>query len=245
MKRLRAALPLVLLVALGIALFFSGGLNNLNPEHLVDRYAQLQQIIAHYPWIFRIAYVGFLALVVSTGIPVSTIVTVAGGLLLGIAQASALSTVGAVLGSLLLFSVTKLALGEPSEHASSRPAPALVERLRHGYLHHPVNYTLFLRLAPGLPWGGVTVALAWLRCPLKLFIGATTTGAVATSIIEASVGVAIHEGLQRGKQHFDLFAMLFSPYILLSLGGLALLALLPLLFGHLHNPPGTQDPPSS
>ncbi len=232
MKRLRAALPLLVLVAIGIAMYFSGGLDSLNPAQLASRHGELQHIIAQYPWIARIAYVGFLALVVATGIPASPVVTVAGGLLLGVAQASALSTVGVVLGSLLLFVVTRLALGEPSRHP-----PELVERLRHGYAHHPVNYTLFLRLAPGLPWGGVTVALAWLRCPLKLFLGATTVGGVATSILESTIGAGIGEGFQRDQQHFNLIAMLFNPYILMSLGGLALLALLPLLFGYLHHPP--------
>ncbi|HET7268706.1 MAG TPA: VTT domain-containing protein [Oleiagrimonas sp.] len=239
MKRLRAALPLILLVGIGIALFASGGLDNLSPAQLASQHGQLHEMIYRYPWISRVAYVGFLTIVVATGVPISSVVTVAAGLLLdSIAEASALSTVGVVLGSLLLFAVTRLALGEPA-----RRAPALAERLRHGYAHHPLNYTLFLRLAPGLPWGGVTVALAWLRCPMKLFLGATTVGAVATTIIESTVGAGIREGLARGQQHFSLWAMLFNPYILASLGGLALLALVPLLFGHLHRPPHTSDRP--
>jgi uncharacterized membrane protein YdjX (TVP38/TMEM64 family) len=236
-KRLRAALPLIVLLAIGVALFISGGLNSLNPEQLADRHGQLHVLLAAYPWLSRLAYVGFLAMVVATGIPASVVVTVAAGILLGIAQASALSTVGVVLGSLLLFAVSGLALGEPSRHP-----PELVERLRHGYAHHPVNYTLFLRLAPGLPWGGVTVALAWLRCPLRLFLGATTVGAIATSIIESTIGAGIAQGLRQGRSHFDLVALLFDPYILLPLGGLALLALLPLLFGHLHRPPDSPPP---
>lgn len=240
MKRLRAVLPLILLVGIGIALFVSGGLNNLDPAQLASGHGQLRQMIDHYPWISCVAYVGFLAIVVATGIPVSAVVTVAAGLMLdNIAEASVLSTIGVVLGSLLLFAVTRLALGE-----TTRPAPALAERLRHGYAHHPLNYALFLRLAPGLPWGGVTVALAWLRCPLKLFLGATTVGALAMSIIESTVGAGIREGLARGQQHFSLWAMLFNPYILASLAGLALLALVPLLFGHLHRAPHSSDPPS-
>ncbi|HEX7338788.1 MAG TPA: VTT domain-containing protein [Rhodanobacteraceae bacterium] len=232
MKRLRAALPLVILIAIGIALFASGGLDNLSPTALADKHHELQRIIAHYPWIAAIAYVGFLAIVVATGIPVSSVVTVAAGLLFGVVPAIALSSVGVVLGSTLLLFVTRLALGEPT-----RAAPALVERLRHGYAHHPLNYTLFLRFAPGLPWGAVTVALAWLRIPLKLFLIATTAGAVAMSIIESLIGAGIGEALDRGQRHFNLAAMLFNPYILLSLGGLAVLALLPLLFGRLHHPP--------
>lgn len=241
MKRLRAALPLIVLIAIGIALFVSGGLDSLSPGQLASRHAQLQAIIGHYPWISRMAYVGFLAMVVATGIPASVVITVAAGVLLGIAQASALSTVGVVLGSLLLYAVTSLALGEPT-----RRAPELVDRLRHGYLHHPVNYTLFLRLVPGLPWGGVTIALAWLRCPVGLFVGATTVGAIATSIIESTIGAGIAQGLARGQHHFNLMALLFDPYILLSLGGLAILALLPLVFRRLrHLSPHAPDPPAS
>lgn len=241
MRRLRAALPLVILVATGIALFASGALSSLSPEQLVNSHSQLQQSIAHYPWIARLAYVGLLAIVVATGIPASVVITVAAGLLFGIIQGTVLSTIGVLLGSWLLFFATQMALGKERHQA-----PALVERLRHGYAHHPVNYTLFLRLAPGLPWGGVTVALAWLRCPLKLFTGATATGAVVMSIIESAIGTGIGEGLARGQHHFDLMAMLFNPYILISLGGLALLALLPLLFGHLHRPPPDRpSPPSS
>ncbi|HET6586952.1 MAG TPA: VTT domain-containing protein [Oleiagrimonas sp.] len=237
MKRLRAALPLIALVATGIALFASGAFNNLSPEQLANSHGHLQQTIVHYPWISRLAYVGLLAMVVATGIPASVVITVAGGLLFGILQATALSTVGVLLGSWLLFFATRMALGK-----ERHKAPALVERLRHGYAHHPGNYTLFLRLAPGLPWGGVTVALAWLRCPLKLFSSATALGALVMSVIESAIGTGIREGLARGQHHFDLMAMLFNPYIVLPLVALALLALLPLLFGHLHRPP---DPPSS
>ncbi len=240
MKRLRAALPFFALVALGIALFASGALDNFSPAELANQHSPLQLTIAHYPWISRVGYVGLLAIVVATGMPVTVVVTVSAGLLFGIMQATALSTVGVVLGSLLLFAATRLALGD-----ERREAPPLVERLRHGYAHHPLNYNLFLRLAPGLPWGGVTVALAWLRCPLGLFMGTTTIGAVVMCVIESSIGAGIREGLSRGQQHFHLKAMLFDPYIVMSLVALALLALLPLLFGHLHQPPDDTDPPPS
>ncbi len=229
MRRLRAALPLLLLVATGITLFASGALDSLTPAQLADTHGQLRAGIAQFPWLARLAYIGLLALVVATGIPVSVVVTVAAGVLFGIAEGTLWSTIGVTLGSLLLFAATQLALGRQRGRA-----PALVERLRHGFLHHPVNYTLFLRLAPGLPWGGVTIALVWLRCPLKLFTGATAAGALVMSVIESTIGAGIADGLERGRHHFDLGAMLLDPFILLPLLALALLSLLPLLFGRLH-----------
>lgn len=238
MKRLRAALPLLLLVATGIALFASGALDNLTPSQLADTHGQLRAGIAQFPWLARLGYIGLLALVVATGIPVSVVVTVAAGVLFGMTEATLWSTVGVTLGSLLLFAATQLALGRRRGHA-----PALVERLRHGYEHHPVNYTLFLRLAPGLPWGGVTIALAWLRCPLKLFVVATGTGALVMSVIEAAIGAGIADSLEQGQQHVDLGTMLMSPHILLPLLALALLALLPLLLGRLRHAGRPADKP--
>lgn len=236
MKRLRAALPLLLLIATGIALFASGALDSLTPEQLADTHGQLRSAIAQFPWLARLAYVGLLALVVATGIPVSVVLTVAAGVLLGIAEATIWSTIGVTLGSLMLFAATQLAMGK-----TRGKAPALVERLRHGYDHHPFNYTMFLRLAPGLPWGGVTIALVWLRCPLKLFSAATFIGALIMSVIESNIGAGIASGLEHGRQHFNLTAMLLSPHILLPLLALALLALLPLFFGRWHRPPNHHD----
>jgi len=239
MKRLRAFLPLVILIATGIAFFVSGALDNLTPDQLINSHSQLQRAIADFPWLASMGYIGLLAIVVATGIPASVVITVAAGLLFGIWRATLLSTIGVLLGSWLLFFATRLALGN-----ERHKAPALVERLRHGYAHHPVNYTLFLRVAPGLPWGGVTVALAWLRCSWRLFTGATAVGALVMSIIESTIGAGIRDGLARGQQHFDLVTMLFIPSILLSLGGLAILALLPLMFGHLHRPsPSSESRP--
>lgn len=246
MKRWLAMWPLALLVACGVALLASGILGQLAPGQLAI--AHWQAIITQHPWLTRLSYLAVLTLVVATGIPASVVVTVAGGLLFGLVDGTVLSTVGMVLGSLLLFMATRMALGK-----QRRKMPALVERLRYGYARHPGNYTLFLRLIPGVPWGGVTVALAWLRCPLMLFIGATAAGSVVMASIESSIGTAIGKGLARGQKHFDLMRMLLDPYILSSLSALAVLALLPLLFHRLHgthgnpihSPTNAPEPPSA
>ena len=69
MSRLRASLPLILLVLAGIVLFSSGVLDRLHPEQLVTHQAQLRAGIADSPWLSRLAYIGLLTLAMSTGIP--------------------------------------------------------------------------------------------------------------------------------------------------------------------------------
>ena len=90
-----------------------------------------------------------------------------------------------------------------------------------------MSYTLFLRFLPILPFGAVTVGLAWLRCPLWLFIGATWLGGTITLIFETSIGAGIGTVLSQSTRFsMDLF---MHREVLLPSGALAVLALLPLL----------------
>lgn len=226
MSRWRAALPLLLLVLAGIALFASGSLDQLSPPWLVAHQSELRTQIAAHPWLSRLAYIGLLTLAMATGLPGTIVVILAGGFAFGVVDATLTTSVGLTLGSLILYLASRYAFGP-----GSRQPPAFVDRLHHGFERHPVSYTLFLRFVPVLPFGGVTVALAWLRCPLWLFLGATWLGGTLTAIFETSIGA----GLGDAMSHTSRFGMslLMHREVLLPLGAIACLALLPLLLGKL------------
>lgn len=226
MSRWRAALPLLLLVAAGIVLFASGVLDRLHPDQLVAHQQELHAQIAENPWLSRLAYVGLLTLAMSTGIPGTIIIILAGGFAFGTVQGTLCSSVGLTLGSLILYLASRYAFGAGSKHP-----PKLVERLHHGFERHPVSYTLFLRFVPVAPFGLVTVCLAWLRCPLWLFLGATWLGGTLALVFETSIGTGLGDVL-RHSDHVG-FGLLLHREVLLPLGAIALLALLPLLVGRL------------
>jgi uncharacterized membrane protein YdjX (TVP38/TMEM64 family) len=224
MKRLRALLPLLLLIATGAVLFFSGALRHLDPRHLVADHAQLRHLATASPWLARLSYLGIMVLAVASGMPGLVLITIAGGLIFGLVESTVLSTLGLVLGSLLLFLAARYALG-----AGERPAPLLAEKIRAGFLGHPASYTLFLRLVPVFPFGGVTLGLAWLRCPLWLFMAATAAGGMVLVGFESAVGAGLSEAMARGEPigvH-----MVMEWHILLPLCALAILALVPVLLG--------------
>ncbi len=80
---------------------------------------------------------------------------------------------------------------------------------------------------PVAPFGLLTVALAWLRCPLWLFIGATWFGGTVMLSFETSIGAGLGHALSHGQRlSVDLF---FDPGVIGPLGALALLSLVPLL----------------
>jgi uncharacterized membrane protein YdjX (TVP38/TMEM64 family) len=215
-------LPLVLLVLAGIVLFASGSLDQLTPHQLLANQASLHAQLDEHPWLSRAAFTGLLTLTVATGVPGTFIVILAGGFAFGVLDATMYSSVGLTLGSLILFLASRYAFGP-----GSRQPPALVARLHHGFEQHPVSYTLFLRFIPVVPFGAVTVALAWLRCPLWLFLGASWLGGTVSLIFETSIGAGLGDAMsQSDSLGLGLF---LHREVLLPLGALALLALLPLL----------------
>ncbi len=223
MSRLRAALPLILLVIAGIVLFSSGALDRLHPEQLVTHQAQLRAQIADSPWLARIAFIGLLTMAMSTGIPGTVIIIMAGGFAFGAVEGTAYASIGLTLGTLILYLASRYAFGAGSKHP-----PAIVDKLHHGFERHPVAYTLFLRFVPVAPFGLITVGLAWLRCPLWLFMGASWLGGTVSTIFETSIGAGLGEALARTEGHFTA-DLLMQRSIWLPLTAIAVLALLPLL----------------
>ncbi|MBS0432714.1 MAG: VTT domain-containing protein [Proteobacteria bacterium] len=221
MRRLRALIPLLLLIGIGIALWATGALDRFRPEQLVAQQHEWQQSIAAHPLLAWCIYAGLVALVIATCVPASWVVILAGGMLFGILHATLLTAVGEVLGSLVLFLAAGHAFG-----SGERPPPKLVERVRRGYLEHPVSYTLFLRLVPVLPFGGVTVALAWLRCPLWLFAVSTFVGGGVMAIFETAIGAGLARSIGAGEPFGP--HLFLQPRVLVPVVALAALALVPI-----------------
>lgn len=228
MKRIRTLLPLLLLLSLGIALFFSGMFDRLRPENLVAQQAGLQMLVDQHPWQASLVYMLLVTLTVATGIPGSVVVIIAGGMLFGIVEGTLVSLVGLTIGSLILFLASRAAF------APGKPGtpPPLVTRLRAGYGAYPVSYTMFLRLVPFFPFGAVTVALAWLRCSLTLFLLASSIGGGVMLVFETALGAGLAESVvaHGGVVSLDL---LDQRNVILPLLGMATLALVPIVLGQL------------
>jgi len=226
MKRWRSFLPLIVLIGIGIALLSTGQFNRFRPETLATEQASLQAQIAAHPVIAGLIHVSVVTLAISTGIPGAIVLILAGGMLFGTLYGTILSCLGVTLGALALFLASRHAFGD---HQHGETAPGLVGRLRGGYLAHPVSYTFFLRLVPFFPFGGVTVGLAWLRCPIWLFLTATAVGGSVMTGIETALGAGLAKNI--GENHAVSFSLFDDPHVYVPLIGMGLLALLPILIG--------------
>ena len=233
MSRLRAFVPLLILVAIGVAVGASGMLEHLSPHRIMAEQANWSRQIASQPALAYIIYIAVLSLSIATAMPGPLLIIIAGGMLFGMGKAIGLSLAGEVLGSLLLFFAARHAFG-----TGRRPPPKFVERIRQGYQLHPVSYTLFLRFVPLFPFGGITVALAWLRCPVWLFTSATALGGVIMLVFETAIGAGLSQSIAEGKGITP--HLIVEPHIWLPLVGLGLLALSPVLIQKLRSNGSTE-----
>lgn len=230
MKRLRAFLPLLVLIAIGVALFLGGALDRFDPHRIVQEEADLRASIVAHPMLAGLAQMGLMTLAIATGIPGAVVIVLAGGMLFGIVEGTLLSSAGTTLGALILFFASRSAFA-----SGNGKAPAMVERLRAGYRAYPVSYAMFLRLVPFFPFGGVTIALAGLGCPLWLFLLATATGGSVMIAFETALGAGLTETIAReGAVSLNLFA---HRGVLLPLLGMAVLALGPIVLAQLRRKP--------
>jgi uncharacterized membrane protein YdjX (TVP38/TMEM64 family) len=228
-KRLRAFLPLLILIAIGVVMAASGQLDRLRPSHLAAQQTHLREEIALFPLAARAGYVALTTLAVATGIPGSVVIIFAGGMLFGILAGTVLSAIGLTLGALILFFAARSAFAH-----GTGSTPLLAERLRAGFHAYPFSYTMFLRLVPFFPFGAVTVALAWLRCPLWLFLVTSIIGGTVMLAFECALGAGLANTIaQQGSISIHL---LREPRVLLPLLGMAVLALVPIVLGQLRRP---------
>jgi len=226
MKRLRSFLPLIVLISIGIALLLSGALDRFRPETLGAEQVHLRAQIAEHPVIAALIQIAIVTLAISTGIPGALVLIMAGGMLFGTFLGTFLSGIGTTLGATILFLASRSAF----EQGNGEP-PALVGKLRAGYHAYPISFAMFLRLVPFFPFGGVTIALAWLRCPLWLFLTATVLGGTVMIAFETALGAGLTDTIAReGQVSLNLFT---HRRVLLPVLGMAVLALAPIVLSQL------------
>lgn len=220
LRHLRKALPLLALLGIGAALYALGAHSLVAPERLVAEHERLATLITAAPISARLVLLGVFTGAVATGMPGTVVLVFAAGFLFGVAEATLWTTVGLTLGSLLLFLASRRAF-----RSGRRAPPPRVERLRVGYLRSPFSYTLFLRLIPVLPYGITTLTLAWLRCPLPIFIATSLLGGSVMLAFETAIGAGLADHLASGRALGP--ALLLEPRILIPVAVLAALALVP------------------
>lgn len=137
-------------------------------------------------------------------------------------------TVAATIGASLLFLTARTAFGQVFYHKAGH---RLLDKLEYGFREHAASYLLFLRFIPLFPFFIVNVAGAFFKVPFWVFVWTTFVGMIPSVFVYAQAG----RGLAMLLHSPDPLnpANLFNLHLTIALIGLALLALVPVLFRHL------------
>ncbi|MEJ2121197.1 MAG: VTT domain-containing protein [Alphaproteobacteria bacterium] len=225
-------IPLGILLA-GLIAFFATGLNKyVSFAELAKHHTALAAWVQDNFLLAVLCYVAAYAVMIAFSLPGGAVATIFGGFLFstvvdgipGTILAAAIVVIGATVGATALFLAARTGLGEPLR---ARAGPNL-RRMEAGFRENAMSYLLVLRLVPLFPFWLVNLVPAFLGVPLRTYVIGTFFGIMPGTFVYASVGSGLGAILEAGESP-DL-GIIFKGEILIPLLGLALLALIPVIY---------------
>lgn len=216
--------PLIVIIA-ALAAFFLLGLDRyLSFEALGRNRQALIDFVAANGVAAATGFIVLYAIVTAASLPGGALLTLMGGFLFGTVFGSIYVVIGATLGATGIFLAARTALGD----VLRKRAGNMVRRMEAGFRENAMTYLLFLRLVPLFPFWLVNLVPAFLNVPLRTYVIGTLFGIIPGSVIYASVGNGLGAVFDEGGTP-DL-GIIFKPEILLPILGLAVLALVPVIY---------------
>ena len=231
----KRAFPLFLLA--GFALFFLfGGHEFLSFSQLAGNYANLKAFVYEQQVTALLVFGAVYILTAALSLPVASLLTLAGGALLGW-TAAAVIICAATIGATIVFIAARTVLNEFFVGRTT----GFLAKLEAGFQKDSFYYLLALRLIPTAPFWIVNIAPALLGMRLKHYVLATFIGITPGTLIYLWVARGFDNLLSRGQSP-DL-SIFSEPAIIVPLFALGLLSLIPVLWKRLqlHQKPANPD----
>jgi len=220
----RRLIPVLVFVA-GLVAFFALGLERyLAIDALRQHRGVLRAWVETSGVLTALVFMAIYIITVAFSLPGATVLSIASGFLFGPGWGTLLVIISATLGATALFSIAKTTLGD----AFRARAGAWLPRLEAGFKEHALSYLIVLRLVPIFPFFIINLVPAFLGVPLATFVLGTFVGIIPGSFVYATVGAGLGSVFDAGGT-FSLRGVL-TPQIVTALVGLAVLALVPIVY---------------
>lgn len=220
----RRLLPILGLGA-GLLAFFWLGLDRyLSVQALKENNELLSQLREKNYLISVLSFVGLYGVLISISVPVGVWMTLAGGFMFGTLAGGLFSLTGATLGAVVVFLIARYSL---VDMLKIKFGPVII-KMEAGFSENQLSYMLVLRLVPLFPFWLVNLVPALLNVSPYTYIVGTFFGMIPGALVYASVGNGLGIVFDSGTEP-DI-EVIFSPHIFLPLIGLAVLALVPVIY---------------
>ena len=170
------------------------------------------------------SFVCVYSVLIYISLPVGVWMTLAGGFMFGTFAGGLFSLVGATFGSIVFFYIARHIL---LDVLRTKYAAAIV-KMDAGFKKTQLSYMLVLRLIPLFPFWLVNLAPALLNVSPNAYIAGTLFGMIPGAFVYASVGSGLGTIFESGTEP-DI-GIVFTPNVFFPLFGLALLALIPVIY---------------
>lgn len=215
-------LALIGLAGLGVAsAIFVGMDDRLGIEFLREHQSELIALVTSKPALAGVLFIAIYVLLVATSMPGLAVFTMAGGYLFGWWLGVIYTMIAVMIASTFIFLLARSAVGE----ALRERAGPVIQRFARGFKESALSYVFIMQLVPILPYIVVTTVPAACGVPLHIYIFSTFFGILPATILFSRVGAGLGDVLAADGP-IDLSSFM-TPDIMLSLAGLAALALLP------------------
>lgn len=217
-------LPLIILVAAVIGVWMSGLADYLSFSALKEHRDSLKAFVSSQPVLAPLVFIGIYATATALSLPGGAMLTISSGFLFGLIFGPLYSVIGATIGATAIFFIARSAFGD----FLRKRAGNFVKRMEVGFKEDALSYLLVLRLVPLFPFWLVNIVPALLGVSLPVFVIATFFGIIPGSFVFASIGNGLDGIFAKGETP-DL-GLIFEPHIIIPIVGLAVLALIPVIY---------------
>jgi uncharacterized membrane protein YdjX (TVP38/TMEM64 family) len=217
-------IPVGVLV-LGLVAFFVFDLGRfLSFEALRENRAALLNWVDTYGIVAALIYMLIYAVAIAFSLPGGAVLTITGGFLFGSVWGTACVIFAATAGATALFLIAKTSFGDALR---AKAGPAL-QRMQDGFQEGALSYLLVLRLVPLFPFFLVNLVPAFLGVSLRVYVIGTFIGIIPGTFVFATVGAGLGSVFDQGGEFSA--AGILTPQIITALIGLAVLALIPVVY---------------
>lgn len=220
----KRGLPVAVLAAGFIAFFALGFHHYLTFETLRTHRAELLAWVAARPVLAPLAFIAIYVTVAAFSLPAATLLSVTAGFLFGTILGALYAVIAATIGGTILFIAARSALRDTLR----AKAGSAIRKMEEGFRKDAFSYLLVLRLVPLFPFFIVNLVPAFLGVSLGAFFAATFIGIIPGALVYASVGNGLGAVFDAGRT--PELGIVLTPPILLPIIGLAVLALVPVVY---------------
>jgi len=222
-------MPLMLLAGMLVLFFWFDLAQYISFDALAEHRVSLLSWVDQHAMLAPLAYILLYVVVVAFSLPGGLVMTVSGGFLFGAIAGGMYAVIGASVGATALFLIAKTSLGD---YLLSK-AGDMVHKMQKGFAEDALSYMFVLRLVPLFPFFIVNLVPAFLGVSLRTYVVATFFGIMPATFVYALAGSGFGSVLDQG-QGVTLTGVL-TPEMLAALLGLALLAMIPVIYKRMSN----------